>query len=155
MGVYMGGELTFNSSQKGGGVAASTRFGGQKAVPNGGWNMVGLPRWVDCGLTDAQMAALLGDANATAEEPAEDAARDAQAAAEANVLAAGTIAYATVVTPDGNPVKVREQPRKDAVWKFKIPSGTRVQLLGESGNYYRVHWLGRGRWVQKDFLQTL
>ena len=63
MGIYMGGGQTFNSSSSRGGVEISTKFGGKKAVPNGGWNMVGWSEWVDCGLTAEQVATLKSDGN--------------------------------------------------------------------------------------------
>lgn len=63
MGIYMGSGRTFNSSETNGGVCASTKFNGKKAVPNGGWNMAGISEWVDLGLSDDQIAAIEGDAN--------------------------------------------------------------------------------------------
>ena len=160
MGIYMGGGQTFNSSSSRGGVEISTKFGGKKAVPNGGWNMVGWSPWVDCGLTSEQAAALKGDANYTgggtvAGETSAigDTDSSAQEAPASVATAADAQSYAVVVTPDGNPVKAREQPNKTAIWKYSIPNGTRVLLLGESGEYFKVHWLGKGRWVKKDFLK--
>ena len=64
MGIYMLGGQTFNSSEKNGGVTIAVNFKGRKAV-SGGTNMVGFLPWIDCGLTDAQMAALLADSNYT------------------------------------------------------------------------------------------
>jgi len=151
IGIYMGGGQTFNSSSSRGGVEVSTKFGGNKAVPNGGWNMVGLSRWVDCGLTAAQLAALTGNANATPE----DAATPAQEAPTASAEPAASPCYGVVVTPDGGPVRAREQPRKDAVWKYAIPNGTQVLVLGERNGFHQVHWLGKARWVQKGFLQMM
>jgi hypothetical protein len=66
IGVYLGGGRTFNSSQSMGSVTVSTKFGGKKTVPNGGWNRVGFSDWVDCGLTDAQLSALGMAATSTA-----------------------------------------------------------------------------------------
>jgi hypothetical protein len=63
MGWYLGNGRTFNSSESNGGVCVSAKFNGRKAVANGGWNMVGWSEWVDCGLTEAQIAALKDDAN--------------------------------------------------------------------------------------------
>lgn len=158
MGVYMGGGRTFNSSSSRGGVEISTKFNGRKAVPNGGWNMVGWSPWVDCGLTDAQVDALTGDANYTGGgtvggETSAIGDTDSSALDAPVSVTTEAQSYATVVTPDGNPVKAREQPKKTAIWKYSIPNGTRVLLLGESGEYFKVHWLGKGRWVKKDFLK--
>ena len=160
MGIYLGGGRTFNSSSSRGGVEVSTKFNGKTAVPNGGWSMVGWSPWVDCGLTDAQVAALTGDANytgggtVTGETSAiGDADSSAQEAPVSAVSSAEAQTYAVVVTPDGNPVKAREQPRKDAIWKYSIPNGTRVLVLGERDGYYKTYWLGKGRWVKKEFLK--
>jgi len=65
MGVYLGNGRTFNSSEKMGGVVVSTKFNGKKQAVSGSWNMVGWSPWIDCGLTAAQTAALMGDANYT------------------------------------------------------------------------------------------
>lgn len=48
MGAYLGGGEAIHASQSRGKVAMS-RFEG-KTIKNGGWNMVGLPKWVDYGL---------------------------------------------------------------------------------------------------------
>lgn len=84
----------------------------------------------------------IGDADSSAQEPPVSAVSSAEAQT-----------YAVVVTPDGNPVKAREQPRKDAIWKYSIPNGTRVLVLGERNGYYKTYWLGKGRWVKKEFLK--
>lgn len=59
MGVYLGGGVAIHASQSRGKVAAS-EFAG-RTIKNGGWNMIGLPKWVDYGLeaetqTNAQAA---------------------------------------------------------------------------------------------------
>ena len=160
MGIYMGNGRTFNSSEKMGGVVVSTKFNGKKQAVSGSWNMVGWPPWVDCGLTAGQVAALTGDANYTGGgtvggETSAIGDTDSSALGAPVSVSVTTEAqsYATVVTPDGNPVKAREQPKKTAIWKYSIPNGTRVLLLGESGGYFKVHWLGKPRWVKKDFLK--
>lgn len=160
MGIYMGGGRTFNSSSSRGGVEVSIKFNGRTAVPHGGWNMVGWSEWVDCGLTAEQVATLKADANYTGGGTVDgetsaigDTVSSAQDAPASVISAPSVQSFATVVTPDGNPVKAREQPKKTAIWKFAIPNGTSVLLLGESGDYYKVHWLGKGRWVKKEFLK--
>lgn len=136
IGLWLG-DASIAASQSKGQVVESN-FRGRSI--SGGWNRIGLLPWVDYGLRETEPGA------------AEDTGGDA-APQEVAPQAAPT--YAAVTTPDGNPVRAREQPKRDAVWKFAIPSGTRVRLLGESGNYCKVYWLGKGRWVQKDFLQAL
>ena len=160
IGIYMGNSQTFNSSASVGGVTISTKFNGRTAVPNGGWNMVGWSEWIDCGLTAAQKAALMSDANYTGgatvigETAAIGDAEQTDTVASATVAATPvTQTYGVVVTPDGNPLKAREKPEKTAIWKYSIPNGTRVQVLGEKGDYYKVYWLGSARWCQKNFIQ--
>ncbi len=65
MGVYLGDGRTFNSSEKMGGIVASEKFDGRHAVPNGGWNMIGLKAYVDYGFSDDQLEAVGADANDT------------------------------------------------------------------------------------------
>lgn len=165
MGIYMGGGRTFNSSESvskktGVGVVVSEKFNGKKQAVSGSWNMVGWSPWVDCGLTDAQVAALTGDANYTGGGTVDgetstigDTDSSAREAPASVATAADAQSYAVVVTPDGNPVKAREQPNKTAIWKYSIPNGARVLVLGSSGDYIKVHWLGKGRWVKRDFLK--
>ena len=166
MGVYMGGGRTFNSSESvskktGVGVVVSTKFNGKKQAVSGSWNMVGWSTWVDCGLTAEQVAALTGDANYTGGGTVDgetsavgDADSSTQEAPVSVPVTTEAQSYAVVVTPDGNPVKARERPRKDAIWKYSIPNGTRVLVLGERDGYYKVYWLGNARWVKKEFLKT-
>lgn len=160
MGIYMGGGRTFNSSEKNGGVVVSEKFNGKKQAVSGSWNMVGWSPWVDCGLTAGQVAALTGDANYTGGGTVDgetsaigDTDSSAQNAPESVAPTTEAQVYAVVVTADGNPVKAREAPKKDAIWKYAIPNGRRVLVLGSSGDYYKVDWLGKPRWVKKDFLK--
>lgn len=63
MGIYMGDEQTFNSSEKMGGVVISEKFDGHNAVPNGGWDAIGLKGYVNYGLSDEQLEAIMNDGN--------------------------------------------------------------------------------------------
>lgn len=92
IGIYLGGGKTFNSSQTNGGVCVSTKFDGYNAVTNGGWNMVGLSAWVDCGLSAAQLAALKADANYTGD----DAETGGASTAAAETAAAAVSGFYTI-----------------------------------------------------------
>lgn len=155
MGIYMLNGETFNSSHSKGGVTIAVNFKGKKGV-NGGTNMVGFLPWVDCGLTDVQMAALRNDANYTGNEPVVASTGTpvvTQEGVSALPTVEATITYGVVVAANGGDVRAREAPKPDAIWKYEIPNGRRVLVLGEKGNYYKVDWLGKGRWVQKNFIQ--
>lgn len=64
MGVYLGGSVAIHASASRGQVAES-KFEG-KTIKNGGWNRVGLPRWIDYGLempeAETQATAQAGEA---------------------------------------------------------------------------------------------
>jgi len=60
--------------------------------------------------------------------------------------------YVRVLTPDGHGVRIREAPDKTAVTKFPpAPDGTILQVLGSKGDWYKVHYQGKARWVMKVF----
>lgn len=60
--------------------------------------------------------------------------------------------YGVVVSADGNPVKVREKPEKGAIYKYKAPVGTRVQMMGEKNGYYQIIYKGKARWMMQEFI---
>lgn len=70
MGVYLGGKQAIHASASRGMVAES-RFEG-KTIPNGGWNMVGLPKWVDYGINAEK------ETQANAQETVEQAGQSIQ-----------------------------------------------------------------------------
>lgn len=156
MGVYLGGGRTFHSSQSRECVTLSTTFNGRKAVPNGGWNMVGMAPWVDCGLTAAQMAMLTGHANYTGDVVAgvPDSAGDILQAPEpvAEPVIPSRQTYIRVQTANGAGVRAREQPSSAAIYKYTVPEGTVLQVLGSKGGYYKVYYLGKARYVDQRFV---
>ena len=106
---------------------------------------------VDYGLSAAQLA-MVGTAPAALGDAIADDEVDGLASVTATATPAVT-KWGVVVTPDGNPVKAREQPKRGAITKYSIPNGTRLMILGESGGYYKVMWLGKARWVQVPYVQ--
>lgn len=60
--------------------------------------------------------------------------------------------YGVVVSADGNPVKVREAPEKGAIYKYKAPVGTRLQIMGEKNGYYKIIYKGKPRWMMQEFI---
>lgn len=70
MGVYLGGKQVIHASASRGMVVES-KFEG-KTVSNGGWNMVGLPKWVDYGIKPKQ------EMQAKAQETAKQAGQSIQ-----------------------------------------------------------------------------
>ena len=156
MGVYLGGGRTFHSSQSRGAVVLSTTFNGRRGVPNGGWNMVGMAPWVDCGLTAAQMAVLTGHANYTGNDAVDElvSAGDITQAPEPVVVpgAPPQQTYVRVQTANGAGVRAREQPSSAAIYKYTVPEGTVLQVLGSKGGYYKVYYLGKARYVDQRFV---
>lgn len=61
--------------------------------------------------------------------------------------------YGIVVSADGNPVKVREAAKKDAIYKYKADVGTRVQIMGEKNGFYKIIFKGKPRWIMKEFVE--
>lgn len=59
--------------------------------------------------------------------------------------------YVRVETANGGGVNIREKPQKGAITKYAAPVGTRMLLLGEKNGYYKVMYLGKARWVMKEF----
>ncbi|MEA4999307.1 MAG: hypothetical protein VB087_07980 [Candidatus Limiplasma sp.] len=154
IGLYLGGSDSVAASAGRERVIASNFKG--KTVPNGGWNAVILLPWVNYGLTAAQIAALGAGSLTPGDATVSNAVADDEADGLESVTATATPAvtqWGVVVTPDGNPVKAREQPKRGAITKFSVPNGTLLMILGESNGYYKVMWLGKARWVQTPFVQ--
>lgn len=60
--------------------------------------------------------------------------------------------YGVVVSADGNPVKVREAPENGAIYKYKAPVGTRLQIMGEKNGYFKILYKGKSRWMMQEFI---
>ena len=128
MGVYLGDCALHASSSRG--CVAESKFTG-KTIPNGGWNRIGLPPWVDYGITSESGA----DASGAAQD-----AQEGASGAEDEGLTIGTptapkMTYATVVSPDGNPVKLRKSASKDDRTYWLVNHGASVCVERVKGDW--------------------
>jgi hypothetical protein len=83
---------------------------------SGGWNRVGLCRWVDYGVAaDSQT-----DETAWETSPGTNGEQSPVAFSD----------MAQVSTPDGNPVKLRAIPSRKCSLYWKVPNGAAVQVEG-------------------------
>lgn len=125
MGVYLGGGVALHASASKGQVVQSA-FNGQ-TIPNGGWNRVGLPRWIDYRL-------MKGGISVT-----EKAIYDAK-----------------VVTANGRHLNFRKAPRTGGTDIGDIPCGEMLQVFEEvDSSWARVYWNGQFGYVQRQFLQPI
>ncbi len=147
MGVYLGeSEGTLQASASRGGVVQGA-FDGSSG--SGGWNRVGLCKWVDYGLGDSPGSP-------------EDAGADAPGAALPGVSGGGaadrTIVadMAQVSTPDGNPVKLRARPSRKCSLYWKVPDGAVVQVSGlleaDGTTWAAARYGGRSGYIMSEFL---
>ena len=128
MGVYLGDCALHASASRG--CVAESKFVG-KTIPNGGWNRIGLPPWVDYGITSESGA----DASGAAQD-----AQEGASGAEDEGLTIGTptapkMTYATVVSPDGNPVKLRKSASKDDRTYWLVNHGASVCVERVKGDW--------------------
>lgn len=122
VGVFLGDCAIHASSSRG--YVAESKFVG-KTIPNGGWNRVGLCKWVDYGTQWEAEGAVSGDTDIDMDM---DADNDESAAHIAPVAPAVTIRAATVVTPDGNPVKMRKEASQSCGTYWEVAHGTSVSV---------------------------
>lgn len=61
--------------------------------------------------------------------------------------------YVKVLTPDGAGVHAREAPKDSAIWKYTAPDGTVLPVVSMSGDYYKVMYKGKGRYVSRFYVQ--
>lgn len=127
MGVYLGNEEALHASASRGAVVVTT-------TRRSSWNRVGLPKWLDFGEPVAAPEVV---------EP-EQAEEGFQ------------VALATVLTPDGNPVKMRAKPSKRNGLYWKIPNGTPLlveDLVERYGKTWaKVRYGGRCGYVMSEFI---
>lgn len=62
--------------------------------------------------------------------------------------------YVRIVSANGGDVRIREEPKKGAIWKYAAPVGTRLMVLGEKNGYYKVMYKGKARWVMKEYAEA-
>lgn len=60
---------------------------------------------------------------------------------------------AVVVTPDGNPVKLRSTPSTDKPYISKIPNGDTVQVFADAQGWAKIVWQGRAGYCMSKFLR--
>lgn len=126
MGVYLGDNVAIHASASRKYVVESVFK--EKTIPNGGWNFVGFPPWIDYGID-------IGDGVTNLEINTENVETHAQTS---------TPDFVRVITPDGNPVKMRNEPSRLCNLYWKIPNGTMVLVKK------RVHKNGRD-WVKVTY----
>lgn len=137
MGVYLGpGEGALQAAASRGRVYVGD-FNGTSG--SGGWNRVGLCKWVDYGLEEKEPTVGGGD-----EQPVE---------------AAPPVAFsdwAQVSTPDGNPVKLRAQPSRKSSLYWKVPNGAAVLVEGfldaEGTTWVRARYGSRKGFIMSEFI---
>ncbi len=138
VGLWLGNGRVVHASASRGCVCESTNFDGRKAVPNGGWNMVGL--WADVMYPDAVERELMNGgsgASGIAGVAADDGVCDSITSVEG--LTAGTpqakSPYATVHTPDGNPVKMRKTASRLERQYWHVNPSARVRIERSKGDW--------------------
>ena len=61
---------------------------------------------------------------------------------------------ATVISPDGNPVKLRPTPSTEKPWLEKIPVHTVVTLLEQGSPWSKIAFRDLTGYMKSEFLQT-
>ncbi|NLV58665.1 MAG: hypothetical protein GXY67_07825 [Clostridiales bacterium] len=137
VGAFLDGTTAVHASSSQGKVAASTFKG--KAI-NGGWNCVGLSKWINFGAAIEQKIAALqgGTAGQAAEVSIQMALYDAR-----------------VVTQNGKGCYLRALPDGESKTLATVPYGATVQVLEVSGDRSRVFWGGVNGWMPSQFLQQI
>ena len=126
MGVYLGNSVALHASASKGQVAESAFY--ERTIPNGGWNRVGLPEWIDYGFSSTGGSTM-----------AEKAIYDAQ-----------------VVTANGGHLNFRNAPRTGGTDIGDIPCGELLQVFEEvDSSWARVYWDGQSGYVQRQYLQRI
>lgn len=120
MGVVLEGCAIHASASRG--CVAESKFTG-KTIPNGGWNMIGFPQWVDYGVGDTSGG---GCDNETGNQGGGEE--------NDNNLSIGVPPssskekYATVVSPNGYPVKLRKSPSQQEPVYWLVNPQARVRV---------------------------
>ena len=118
------GKGAIHSSSSRGEVAES-RFK-DKTIRNGGWNRIGLSTLFDYGERINKI--LSGN--------------------EVEIM----MEYATVKTPDGNPVKLRPTKSTSKPYIAKIPSGETLLIQSKDGEWAEVDFDGQHGYIMQKFL---
>lgn len=121
--THTGKGAIHSSSSKG--CVAESEFK-NKTIRNGGWNRVGLSTLFDYGEKVNQI--LSGE--------------------EVEIV----MEYATVKTPDGNPVKLRPSKSTSKPYIAKIPSGETLLIQSKDGEWAEVDFDGQHGYIMQKFL---
>lgn len=125
MGAYLGGGVAIHASASKGQVAKSNFS--ERTIPNGGWNRVGLPKWIDYNVTEGGIS-----------------------------MTEKAIYDAKVVTANGGHLNFRKAPRTGGTDIGDIPCGALLQVFEEvDSSWARVYWDGQFGYVQRQFLQPI
>ena len=119
------GKGAIHSSSSRGCVAESEFH--DKTIRNGGWNRIGLSRLFDYG--DKINQALSGAEEVTIE-----------------------MEYATVITENGYPVKLRPTKSTSRPWLTQIPNGTQLLITERDGMWAKTTYDGCEGYVMEAFL---
>ncbi|MBO5502546.1 MAG: hypothetical protein J6K73_08605 [Clostridia bacterium] len=146
MGVYLGaGDGALHASSSKGRVSAGT-FNGTSG--SGGWNRVGLCKWIDYGLDEKEPAGAV-------DQPAETLPSDGDGSA-AGASPAVFSDWAQVSTPDGNPVKLRAKPSRKSSLYWKVPNGAGVLVEGllevDGTTWAQVQYGNRKGFIMSEFI---
>lgn len=122
VGVFLGDCAVHASSSRG--CVAESKFVG-KTIPNGGWNRVGLVKWINYGT--------VWEAEGAATEDTGDDTDNGDDSEEINlpihnIAPVVTTRSAIVTTPDGNPVKMRKEASQQCNTYWHIAHGTHVSV---------------------------
>jgi len=149
MGVVLDGCAIHASSTRE--CVARSKFEGE-TIPNGGWNMIGLFPWVEYGL---DVEGDVGDLEVIEDDgiPIYDTLEAAKAAVPVQV--SPYTKYVRIISPDENPVKIREQPKRNAVYKFSAPHGELCLYQGEKNGFYKIRYNGKSRYVMQEYGQII
>jgi len=154
MGVYLGpGKGALQASASVGKVNTGL-FNGQSG--SGGWNRVGLCKWVDYGLDQMDSATdepLQDEGIPGNGDMAGDAVEPSLGASAGSVVMPD---WAQVSTPDTNPVKMRAQPSRSSFLYWKVPHGGSVLVEGlvesEGIPWAKVRYGNRKGYIMSEFL---
>lgn len=138
MGIYLGNGIALHASASRGCVAESSFK--EKTIPNGGWNAIGLPPWVNYGL-DGVVADTAGTDTDTENEVVGSGEGNEVTVGglTAGTPADGHAVYATVSSPDGNPVKLRKSAsQKESMYYWLVNDGARVRVERVKGDWSLV-----------------
>ena len=123
IGVYIARNDGAIHSSSSRGCVAYSKFSG-KTIPNGGWNQVGL--WDKLSYGEPIDTILSGKEV----EPME----------------------AVVKASNGQPVKMRKEPSKDATIITKLSVGTHVDVISYGADWCQIRWSDIEGWMMTEFL---